>query len=244
METARAPRIQGWFAAVTAVLLIVVGVIRAGATQVLYADGSYALLQIVNSRGFVLAPNRQWVDILCEFPAVIGLRVFNVHSYHTLALLLGLGYFVIPAAICALAVYTARDDRTLLLYAAVSSCLLLSLADGLATESAPGTAIFIYCSTVLLLPKRLSMGTVMCLAIAALLTLDTYEAFAVLAPVLVIFLIVRQRRADHRLPMWQAMLVGSILAVASVFNWIWLLTQGNSNRDSLIQQGTKRSPRN
>jgi hypothetical protein len=82
------------------------------------------------------------------------------------------------------------------------------------------------------------MGTVMCLAIAALLTLDTYEAFAVLAPVLVIFLIVRQRRADRRLPMWQAMLVGSILAVASVFNWIWLLTPGNPNRDSLIQQGT------
>jgi hypothetical protein len=221
---------------VTAALLIAVGVIRAGVTVVLYADGSNYLIRIVNSRGFFLTANRRCVEILCELPAVIGLRVFNVHSYHTLALLLGLGYFVIPATICALAVYTARKDRTLLLYAAVSSCLLLSLADGMIGEWAPGTAIFIYCSTVLLLPGRLSMARVVCLTIAGLLTLNTYESFAVLAPVLVTFLIVRQRRADSRLPMWQAMLVGSILAVASVLNWIWLLTTSNE-RDGLIKGG-------
>jgi hypothetical protein len=238
-DITRAPRIQGWFAAATAVLLTVVGVIRAGATQILSSDGSFGLLVMVSKRGFSLSPNRQWVDILCQFPTVIGLRVFNVHSYHTLALLLGLGYFVIPAAICALAVYTARNDRTLLLYAAVSSCLLLSLADGMATESAVATAIFICCSTVLLLPERLSMVKVECLAIAALLTWNTYESFAVLAPVLVIFLIVRQRRADRRLPTWQAMLVGSILAVTSIFNWLWLLTPNpNPDRYWLIQQGT------
>ena len=239
MDVTRAPRIQGWFAAVTAVLLIAVGVIRAGATQILFADGSNFLIQIVHNRGFFLVSNRHEVEVLCELPAVIGLRVFNVHSYHTLALLLGLGYFVIPAAICALAVYTARNDRPLLLYASVSSCLLLSLADGLIGESAPATALFIYCSTALLLPERLSRAKVVCLTIAALLTFNTYESFAVLAPVLVIFLIVRQRRADRRLPAWQAMLVGSILAVVSIFNWIWLLTPGNANRDGLIQQGTR-----
>jgi hypothetical protein len=238
MNITRAPRIQGWFAAVTAVLLIAAGAIRAGSTQVLYSDGSNFLLQIVNRRGFFLVPNRHLVEILCEFPAVIGLRVFNVHSYHTLALLLGLGYFVIPAAICALTVYTARNHRTLLLYAAVSSCLLLSLADGLIGESAPATAIFIFCSTMLLLPDRLSRAKVVCLTVAALLTLNTYESFALLGPVLVAFLIVRQRRVDRRLPTWQAMLVGSILAVASVFNWIWLLTPGNPNRGTLIHGGT------
>ena len=209
-------------AASAGAVLIVAGIIRAAVSQALFADGSNYLLQIVNTHGFFLVDGRTLGTRLLQAPAVVAVSWFNVHSYHVLSIALGLGYFVEPAVLCALALVIARRDRTVLVFAVTASTLLITLSSGLAMECTLATALFIVAATMLLVDDALSWPRIVVLALIALLAMSTYQSFVVLAPALVLLLVARHARPVPHVPVWVTIGLSLLLTAATVTSGISL----------------------
>ena len=89
-------RVDQRVACLVGVMVLVAGLVETWFTQVLFADGSYFLVRISDSRWFVLDSGRQIGNVLTQLPTVVGIRLFGIHSYHVLSILLGAGFCVQP----------------------------------------------------------------------------------------------------------------------------------------------------
>ena len=205
--------------------MLVAGVVQTWFTQVLFADGSYFLVRISDSRWFVLDSGRQIGNVLTQFPTVFAIRLFGIHSYHALAILLGVGFFVLPTALCAVALWIARRDIVVFWFVAIATSALLLLGFGdLGAQFA--THVFILMASILMVRTQLRRWHIGILLALGIVTFASYQSFVLLAPALLAMLVFRQRRGQFPMHKYSALFLAIELICSLAYN-VYLLVSGH-----------------
>lgn len=219
---------------VTGGLILAVAIVKTAVTQILFADGAEYLTRIASAGGFYFHAHRLIAEWVMELPAVVAVWGFHVHSYAVLAVLLGVGYYVFPAILCIWATFLARKDILVFTYTIISSALLFCLSGG-DGEVAFGQALFILGSTVLLIPRRLRTRELLVVTLVSLFAINSYQGFAIWAPVLAVLLFVRERHVTRRSPTPFVIANYLLLALATGDSvWAIAFTHSEKGANSLL----------
>jgi hypothetical protein len=216
------------------VTILAIAIVKTLVTQILFADGAEYITRIASAKDFYFHAHRILAEWVMEVPTVVATGIFHVHSYHALAILLGVGYYIFPAIFCICAVYFSRNSLPIFCYATASSALLFCLSGG-DGEVAFGQALFIVGSVVLLLEKRFTRVEAAVVVGVSILALNSYQGFAFWAPALAVLLFLHERRRENRSPWWFPPLNHLLLALSTAESvWAIFYTHSESGADALM----------
>lgn len=184
----------------TAVVLIWgLALVHAWSARGLFVDGSNFLVHItINESLFYFYAPRLYAMLVGQIPIWFGLQ-FGVTDLHLLGQLLSLGLFGLPSIFYTMALHRAKDDPVLLaIVIAAVAIVFMTTSFFIVGEYNTLYALTIMIAVWLATAQRLTLRDSIVLALAAFLSMRTYETMLYLGPMLCVITVCKVWFAPSR----------------------------------------------
>ena len=175
---------------------IVIGFIRVLTDQVLYADGSWNLLQMMTERSFILFRYREFIDLINGFGLVFLLQTNLIQNVAILTKVFGFQNVFVPIVLCFLAMFVSREKKMINLYITFSSVICVYLMGGFPIGEYSLTTSIAILLVSLVLSEKVDQHKYVFIFFSFVL-IRSYESTIFFAPT-IIYLILRKRKNLNR----------------------------------------------
>jgi hypothetical protein len=200
-DTERMPKrpVPAWTVATVCIVLLATAAVMTAQAVALTADGPFNLVRLI-ATDEVFAPHARYLGSLVrQAPALLGIRS-GVTDTYWLAVLLGVGYVVIPAAVWSGALlFTTSDVRAFAAVAVTAGVTALATWFCSVSESVLAVALTGLVSVLLWRAQPWGWGVITLASTASLILVASYETALATSTILGLWAIARARAtAVHR----------------------------------------------
>ena len=220
--------VPGWVVATVCIVLLVTAAVMTTAAVALTADGPFNLVRLI-ATDEVFAPHARYLGSLVrQAPALAGIR-FGVTDTYVLAVLLGVGYVVIPAAVWSGALlFTTSDVRAFVAVGVTAGVTALATWFCSVSESVLAVALTGLVSVLLWRAQPWGWGVIALASTASLILVASYETALATSTILGLWAIARARATA----MPRERIGCAIVALASAAAIVVSLSGSSSSQNS------------
>lgn len=221
--------------AVVCLLLLATASLMALYSLALAGDGSYYLVRVIGTENVFGPDARVLGNAVRQAPVLLTVRL-GLSDTHLLAVLLGIGQLVVPAAVWSVALVSSRAQSLAFSAVAITAGICAGTTWYFSvSENVLAVPLTVLVAVLLWLPQPWRWGHVALATIASTVLVASYETAALTGAVLALWATWRAARSSSRLERFGNAIVALLSAVSAIHGAAWIVAaRGQANAQSLL----------